>query len=1350
MMNKMKRFLNQPIDTPLKRFVSLFVAMAMVLSVLTVTSLSTTTPASAAGGETTSYRVTNESDGTIDLEIQHMLGNEDFYKADHRTLNSGAFIDNYNKVNNYNVKSVKLDNTNVDSDKWKDLRLKTAGHHTIVVNYEASTSDVPYPVNFYDYTLHPDDDTTSFVGGINDQDNYDGGFTDTYNRNKTPAIRGNRFAIGNNDIQYNNYTRYSGFYDVNGNTIVNRKKFVEMNNYTGSTAGKDDRLGIITNLSGTNFSDVVFNSNIVAPKLFNNDGDGSNTVKGLTKIDNYKLNFSRNGDTYTLTKVLDENNNPTYRDRNGDGSDFFPLNNVDSFKTITNNEDRQWKNGEWNNVYFGMRYDFTFKLGDYKGDLNYKFTGDDDLWVFLDGRLVLDVGGIHGAITASVDIKEKLQEIYNTNLNGLDSHQITVLYMERGAGSSNCFMKFTIPNLTPIDYHEAQTTEVKFTKQNSSNKPLAGAKFTVVDKNQISLGTSFTSGTNGEVALGKLGVGTYYVTETQAPDGYVLTGNVQYKIDVWRKDDGNLTYMLYQPDKNNTWSEMSNKTIINKSEQEVDKESIVANKTAKLVTYEGNKDAWNERFYDITLNPVSNKKITTTTTTTTPGQEATYADIMLVLDVSGSMNDPIYTYSQIKQEDMNRRNSYYVQVNGQYYELNYYNEWYKTGWYSGSYKLQPNDVVYSITGSKTRLDALKESAIAFVQKMQEKSPESRIGLKAFSSENHSSVEKSIPLEKVETNYSSIINVINSLKADGGTSPERGLGYENDKRDDDALSQLNNNSNNLKFTILFTDGSPTGNRTHYPSQRDDMNIWDSKAAAEEAARQVKAIPSTLYTVGFGMGTNATNWLKNEIATDSNKAYTAETAERLSAIFNELSEKIADQTKIEVTEKKVDIKVKYVVDTIAKEFELRSGERERLEKEGATIKDNNDGTTTVTWTDQKIRADGKSEYVIQVKAKADYIGGNNVATNVQDPQHQSCIITNSDATIDFDQPRVNVKVELTAKDYKTTRFAGETFNANSVKSKDNKSLEEILNPRYGNSAVKMQWKDAKGNPTTFDKMNAITTDAQYRLELSYNAGKATETSPATIASNGHYNEENMTATGHFAINFKKGSLKITKKIDEQYTTGKTQLLALDDNESGLAESLKQKEGVTNDYTQSNQTFIYKIQRKVENEVKETFYATISFDSRDTTTNEKSVTIHNLEKGDYSVTEETDWSRKYSLYNASTTNGTTNGETTYHSFYTNPTTSNPKTANPTTDGNNLKIGYRADTTESYFTGLDVDAGDNVGYVDTDEGFKEVKIFTKAVMTTKNSYVTDQDVHAIYTNSKKTGWYWNSDAAIAINKYN
>ena len=37
------------------------------------------------------------------------------------------------------------------------------------------------------------------------------------------------------------------------------------------------------------------------------------------------------------------------------------------------------------NYYFGMRYDMEFNIGDYVGPLNYSFTGDDDMWVVMDG-----------------------------------------------------------------------------------------------------------------------------------------------------------------------------------------------------------------------------------------------------------------------------------------------------------------------------------------------------------------------------------------------------------------------------------------------------------------------------------------------------------------------------------------------------------------------------------------------------------------------------------------------------------------------------------------------------------------------------------------------------------------------------------------------------------------------------------------------------------------------------------------------------------------------------------------------------------------------------------------------------
>ena len=104
--------------------------------------------------------------------------------------------------------------------------------------------------------------------------------------------------------------------------------------------------------------------------------------------------------------------------------------------------------GKWHNSYYTMRYDIKFKLDEsYCGPLEYLFFGDDDLWVFLDGKLVCDIGGVHRSVGEYVNLWDYLQPTRGET-NNFTEHTLSVFYTERGASGSTCYMMYTLPEVT--------------------------------------------------------------------------------------------------------------------------------------------------------------------------------------------------------------------------------------------------------------------------------------------------------------------------------------------------------------------------------------------------------------------------------------------------------------------------------------------------------------------------------------------------------------------------------------------------------------------------------------------------------------------------------------------------------------------------------------------------------------------------------------------------------------------------------------------------------------------------------------------------------------------------------------
>lgn len=1077
------------------------------------------------------YVIVQKGGSEVTVTIEHYDNTknpkEKIYADDVLTLPIGGKINDYTKATNWDVASVTkvetaADGTETTTPVDTDNEFSVTKDCTIKVYYTPKTKDFDGATKFYDYTVKAVTDDEA----RNNNNTYF-----SFNMLGEKPDNGRKLTAGTREQNFEQYKYWIPIGSFGANDYTKGTSVVK-----GILKGLDENGKVEFNYPEPGFfedSDATCSVKVKKYDWLGRPYDDYET-RYLRKVyKDLKLGFEQKGDTYTLKDVKDQNG----KILTTEGAGFYPLENERKF-SYENSEKAQ-------NYFFGMRYDVLFKIGDYVGPMNYEFTGDDDLWVLLDGKVVLGLGGIHQAAGETVDIWEKLEKTADqlTPEEKEKEHTLTVLYMERGAGESNCKMKFTLPSASIAEVSQVPMAELNLQKVNKENKGLEGARFTLVNNETGDTQTATSTGEYGNVKFTKLRVGTYTLREDAAPSGYIPS------LDSWivkvELDSNNTAIAtLYLSDGTTPYTDKAGSyyQILNMTKEELINSSLDYNKTAKVID-------WDKRTYQIDITAAS--KLTSTTST----EQAAVADVMMVFDTSGSM---LYNTSDSDEKGFKKVGQYKsvkdtLDTTKVYYYSDTttsvkYDRWYYKNaqqpmiylngqWMyydGGSWKPIGDSSKTNVYTVDSSLTGLKEAATAFTTSMAASSTNSRIGIATF---NYVGNLVS-GLTTIGTNKDELVKKISSIYASAGTSPQLGLEL--------ALKQLEENKqeNVPRYVILFTDGAP--------SSKDD------KAKSKLQAQLLKEKGITVYTIGLKLNDDTEDWLKDNIASKG-CAYPASSVDELKTIFKNIQTTITHDQDMKNAQIKDVIDPRFVIlddsgnpitsnySGIDKGITLKNG--------GTVYYDKTTGNQYIVWNEQTIpnSKNGNWKKSITVKAKDDYIGGNDVPTNISP---DSMIHTGyGDAVLP--QPKVNVKAELKVKNKEVTIYKGDSLPDTNTVLKEMFDLEENTS-KYNvpEGSFTTKWYR---NPECTTEVTNLTADTNttYYLKVSYNAGESTTESNANTDGNIAGGEDHIVEAvnesdsaklyGIYTIKVVSGEIQITKKLESALGTDCTFNFSIKD-ESG----------------------------------------------------------------------------------------------------------------------------------------------------------------------------------------------------------
>lgn len=452
-----------------------------------------------------------------------------------------------------------------------------------------------------------------------------------------------------------------------------------------------------------------------------------------------------------------------------DAGAFMPFNSLSTNTHNYNGTDGYGLNKD-NNYYFGMTVSTTFMMPkDGKvnnNDMVFEFEGDDDVWVYLDGKLALDLGGIHnnyggsinfatGEITysdgalgthASSSRPENLSQVLGEGWNkAYQNHTLKMFYLERGAGSSNCKVRFNLPTIDSGQIQIGKETEgdvsadTEFKFNANVNYDGEG------DDYELYTGDYDVYDTATSTKVGETQTATDGVITLKAGQYAVLKGSDEKKITESSKyyvKELDVAQDKYAVSANGgqikVTQEKDSATTAKASVSDVPR-TTVTNTVVTSPQYRKYIKANNDGTYDLSLN-VTGTRSSSSQTTVSP------ADIVVVFDTSGSMSNGMGSQTRLQV-------------------------------------------------AKAAVNSMAEQLLTAENKAAGKDKNIQMALVSFSTTAGT-------VSNFTDTAAGITSTVNGLRADGGTNWEAALKRAN------TLLASSNRKDVKKYIVFMSDGDPT--------------------------------------------------------------------------------------------------------------------------------------------------------------------------------------------------------------------------------------------------------------------------------------------------------------------------------------------------------------------------------------------------------------------------------------------------------------------------------------------------------------------------------------------------------------